>query len=87
MFSFVENWMQHQSLCFPNRKSDEQDSGVEAVGCESHVLMASGTKADIGCASVTNSGECRDRAGICWRHLAVQQKSAWSAAKLARTTV
>lgn len=75
MFSFVENWIQHTS-CFLNRVSDEPDSGVRAVECESHILMASRTKADISCAPATNSGECRGRAGICWRHLAVQQKSA-----------
>lgn len=57
--------------CFQNKMSDERDSGVEALGCGSHTLMARRTKADIGCASVTNSGEWRDRAGICWRCLAV----------------
>lgn len=57
--------------CFQNKMLDEWDSGVEAVGCESHTLMASRTKADIDCASVTSSGEWRDRAGLCWRRLAV----------------
>lgn len=48
MFSFVENCIQHTS-CFLNRVSDEPDSGVKAVECESHILMASRTEADIGC--------------------------------------
>lgn len=86
MFSFVENRIQHTS-CFLNWVSDEPDSGVKAVECESHILMGSRTEADLSCTPATNSGKCRGRARICWRHLAVQQKSAWSAAKLARTTL
>lgn len=62
------------SLCFLNRMSDEQGTGAEAVGCESHVLTASRTKTDIGCASVTNSREWRDRSGICWRHFGCAEK-------------
>lgn len=71
IFSFVEKWMQHQSLCLLNRMSGEQDSGVKAVRYEARILMA---KQDIGYASVTNSGECRGTAGIYWRHLVVQQR-------------
>lgn len=82
MFTLVGSQIQHKVLCLMNRMSDEQDSDVEAVGHESHILMASGTEADMGCASVTDSGDFRDSTRICWRHLVVQEKSAWSAAKL-----
>lgn len=72
-FSFVENWIQNIS-CFLNRVSNEPDSGVKSVECESHILVVRRTEAGIGCTPATNSGECRGRAGISWRHLAVQQK-------------
>lgn len=87
MVTFVGSQIQHKVLCLVNRMSDEQDSDVEAVGHESHILMASGTEADMGCASVTDSGDFRDSTRICWRHLVVQEKKCLVCSKAARTTV